>query len=67
MARAGIVLVNIEVEPVRWDASSAGQRRWQLPARERWYTEASRFSGIEPREPARKGNPLTLEKYVGAK
>jgi hypothetical protein len=51
---------------LRWDASFAGQRRWQLPARERWFTEASRFAGIEQNEPARKGNPATLEKYVGA-
>jgi catechol 2,3-dioxygenase len=58
--------MDIEDEPLRWDASYAGQRRWQLPARERWFTEASRFAGIEPKEPARKGTPTTLEKYVGA-
>ena len=59
--------MDIEDEPVRWDASSAGKRRWQLPARACWYTEASRFTGVAPREPARKGNPMTLENYVGAK
>ena len=58
--------MDIEDEPLRWNASEAAQRRWQLPARERWYTQASRFVGVEPKEPARKGSPMTLEKYVGA-
>jgi catechol 2,3-dioxygenase len=60
-------VMDIENEPVRWDASYAGKRRWQLPARACWYNEASRFSGVEPRDPPCKGNPLTLERYVGAK
>jgi catechol 2,3-dioxygenase len=59
-------VMDIENEPVRWDASYAAKRRWQLPARACWYTEASRFTGLEPREPGRKGNPMTLEKYVAA-
>ncbi len=59
--------MDIEDEPVRWDASVAGQRRWQLPARAMWFAEASRFAGVEPREPAHKGNPMTLERYVAAK
>ena len=58
--------MDIDDEPVRWDASYAARRNWQLPARERWYSEASRFAGIEPREPSRKGNPMTLERYVAA-
>jgi catechol 2,3-dioxygenase len=58
--------MDIEDEPVRWDASVAGQRRWQLPARAMWFAEASRFVGVEPREPAHKGNPMTLERYVSA-
>jgi hypothetical protein len=31
-----------------------------------WFAEASRFVGVEPREPAHKGNPMTLERYVAA-
>ena len=58
--------IDIEDEPLRWDASFAGQRRWQLPARAQWFGEASRFAGVEPREPAQKGNPMTLERDVGA-
>ncbi|MFZ0421512.1 MAG: VOC family protein [Xanthobacteraceae bacterium] len=59
--------MDIDDEPVRWDSSYLTRRNWQLPARERWFIEASRFAGIEPKDPARKGNPMTLEKYVGAK
>ena len=59
--------MDIDDEPVRWDSSYLSRRNWQLPARERWFIEASRFAGIEPTEPPRKGNPMTLEKYVGAK
>ena len=59
--------MDIEDEPVRWDASLAGKRRWQLPARACWFNEASRFMGVEPREPAHRGNPMTLERYVGVK
>ena len=59
--------IDIEDEPVRWDASAAGRRRWQLPARACWYTEASPFAGVTVREPPpRKGGPMTLEKYVAA-
>jgi catechol 2,3-dioxygenase len=59
--------MDIDDEPVRWDASYAGARNWQLPARAQWFTEASRFAGLEPRESASKRSPMTLEKYVGAK
>jgi catechol 2,3-dioxygenase len=58
--------IDIEEEPVRWDASLAGQRRWQLPARAQWFSQASRFVGVEPCEAAGKGNPMTLERYLGA-
>ncbi len=49
-------VIRAEQERVRRDVSSAAGRRWQLPARAQWYTQASRFAGVEPREPARKGN-----------
>jgi hypothetical protein len=58
--------MDIENEPVRWDLSQAAKRRWMLPARRQWYTEASRFAGVEPREPPHRGDPLTLEKFVAA-
>jgi catechol 2,3-dioxygenase len=52
-------VMDIENEPVRWDASVAMQRLWQLPARLQWFNEASRFAGVEPREPA-------LEKFIAS-
>jgi catechol 2,3-dioxygenase len=59
-------VMDIENEPVRWDASQSAKRRWMLPARLQWYTEASRFAGVEPREPAKKGDPMSLEKFIAA-
>jgi catechol 2,3-dioxygenase len=59
-------VMDIENEPVRWDASQSAKRRWMLPARLQWYTEASRFAGVELREPAKKGDPLCLEKFIAA-
>ena len=58
--------MDIEDEPVRWDASVAGKRRWQLPARAMWFNEASRFVGVEPKEPPAGRSPMTLEKFVAA-
>jgi catechol 2,3-dioxygenase len=58
--------MDIDDEPVRWDASFAGKRRWQLPARAMWFKEASRFRGVPPRESADQREPMTLERYVAA-
>jgi catechol 2,3-dioxygenase len=57
-------VMDIENEPVRWDLSFAAKRRWQLPARRQWFVEASRFSNVVPRDPDRRGDPLTLERFV---
>jgi hypothetical protein len=51
---------------VRWDASQSAKRRWQLPARRQWFYEASRFTGVEPREPANAGSPRALEDFIAA-
>ena len=58
--------MDIDDEPVRWDASFAGKRRWQLPARAMWFNEASRFRGVLSREPAHQREPMTLERYIAA-
>ena len=58
--------MDIENEPLRWDLSHAARRRWQLPARRQWYVEASPFLDVEPREPQRKGDPMSLEKFIAA-
>jgi catechol 2,3-dioxygenase len=57
--------IDIEVEPVRWDAGSLNTSvRWGLPASHRWYFEASRFEGAELVATPSKPNPETLETYV---
>jgi catechol 2,3-dioxygenase len=57
-------MMDIENEPVRWDLSMMKQRPWGFPPRRTWYEEASIFSGIQPRDPAHKANPMTLERYL---
>jgi catechol 2,3-dioxygenase len=57
-------MMDIENEPVRWSLSELAKRRWQLPARAQWFEEASNFSGVEAKAPARKGSPRTLEKFI---
>lgn len=57
--------IDIETEPVRWDAGSLSTNvRWGLPAESRWYKEASRFEGAPLHEPLVVGEPETLEAYV---
>jgi catechol 2,3-dioxygenase len=57
-------VMDIENEPVRWNLSALRRRSWGLPPRRQWYLEASRFLGVEPREPSRPGNPVTLERFL---
>jgi catechol 2,3-dioxygenase len=57
-------MMDIENEPVRWDASYTRNRAWGLPPRRQWHFEASRFGGVAPRDPARIPDPFTLEKYL---
>jgi catechol 2,3-dioxygenase len=59
-------VMDIENEPVRWNVSDSAKRRWQLPARRQWFHEASRFAGVEPRDPAKKGAPRSLEDFIAA-
>ena len=35
-----------------------------LPARRQWFAEATSFAGVARVAPARKGDPLTLEKFL---
>lgn len=57
--------MDIENEPVRWDVSYLANRPWGFPPRERWYEEASPFSGVAPKRPARRAGPATLESMLG--
>jgi catechol 2,3-dioxygenase len=57
-------MMDIENEPVRWNASYTRQRGWGLPPQRKWHFEASRFEGVAPRDPAIIPDPYTLEKYL---
>ena len=57
--------IDIEVEPVRWDAASVSTNaRWGLPALEQWYFEASAFEGVVGKAPESPQKPMTLEKFL---
>ena len=56
----------IDVEPaLGWNLSDPRRADlWGLPARERWYVEASQFSGVKAQEPRLKADPPTLERFL---
>jgi len=57
--------IDIE-DPIAWDL--ADPRRadlWGLPARERWFVEASMFQGVQPQKPRLHADPPTLERLLG--
>jgi catechol 2,3-dioxygenase len=58
------VAVDLETEPVRWDATSLSTNaRWGLPGPARWYFEATAFPGVTI-EAAGGQAPMTLERYL---
>jgi catechol 2,3-dioxygenase len=60
-------IMDIEIEPVRWDSKSRLRREiWGLPAQRIWFEEAMRFEGLAPREPRLKLDQPTLETYLAA-
>jgi catechol 2,3-dioxygenase len=56
----------IDLEPaLGWNLSDPRRTDlWGLPARERWYVEASQFSGVKAQEPRLKADPPTLERFL---
>ena len=59
-------IMDIEIEPVRWDSKSKLRREvWGLPAQRIWFEEAARFEGVAPREPKLKLESPSLEKFLG--
>lgn len=60
-------VMDIENEPVRWDpADPAVSFPWGLPARSRWFTEATPFADTPVAVPADSPAPMTLERFLGA-
>jgi catechol 2,3-dioxygenase len=56
----------IDLEPsIGWNLSDPRRADlWGLPARERWFVEASPFAGVEPEAPHLKADPPTLERML---
>jgi catechol 2,3-dioxygenase len=60
--------IDIENESVRWDPSNMHRNLpWGLPAQKSWYEEAACFEAAPVREPSRRPEPLTLERYLAQK
>ena len=60
--------IDIEIEPVRWDAASVSTNaRWGLPALEQWYLEASAFEDTPLKSPDVAPAPMTLEKFLATR
>lgn len=58
--------IDIEEVPVRWDITDPKRSNiWGPPAIEKWFKEASEFSGATPEPPRLKAMPETLEQYLG--
>jgi catechol 2,3-dioxygenase len=58
-------VMDSEIEPVRWDpADSASITPWGLPARRKWFTQATPFAGVEENAPAAMGQPMSLERFL---
>jgi catechol 2,3-dioxygenase len=61
-------IMDIEIEPVRWDSKSRLRREiWGLPAQRTWFEEAMRFDGVDLRPPRLKLESPTLERALADK
>ena len=58
-------VMDLENEPVRWDPHDpAVAFPWGLPARQRWFEEATPFKNTPLKQAAIRPNPMTLERYL---
>jgi catechol 2,3-dioxygenase len=57
-------MIDSELEPVRWSASSLRDRAWGLPPRRRWFDQATHFVGATLRAPSVATPPMSLETLV---
>ena len=60
---------HIDLEPaVGWSLDDPRRAdQWGMPAREKWFTEATEFEGAAPVEPSLKAPLPTLERFLGVK
>ena len=58
-------IMDIEVEPVRWDPADAAKiTPWGLPAQRKWFVEATPFEGVAQSDPAKMPEPMSLERFL---
>lgn len=58
-------VMDLENEPVRWDPSDPRvSYPWGMPARSRWFEEATPFEGTEMTAASPKPHPMTLERFL---
>lgn len=58
-------VMDLENEPIRWDPNDpAVAFPWGMPARKRWFEEATKFRDVEVRETPNRPTPMTLERYL---
>lgn len=58
-------VMDIENEPVRWDAADPNVSfPWGLPAQRRWFEQATPFEDAPVETPEAKASPMTLERFL---
>jgi catechol 2,3-dioxygenase len=61
-------IMDIECEPVRWDANSQLRKEiWGLPPQRSWIEDATEFAGVTVVPPKLAEKPMTLEKFLAAR
>ena len=61
--------MDIECEPIRWDANSQMRKEiWGLPAQRSWIEEATEFAGDWRLSPPKLNEPaMTLERFLASR
>jgi catechol 2,3-dioxygenase len=60
--------IDIECEPIRWDANSQMRKEiWGLPPLRSWVEDGTLFSGVSVSNSRLKETPLTLERFLASR
>lgn len=61
-------IIDIECEPVRWDANSPLRKEiWGLPPQRSWIEEATPFADVAVLPPRLAEKPMTLERFLASR
>jgi catechol 2,3-dioxygenase len=61
-------IMDIECEPIRWDANSQLRKEiWGLPAQRSWVEDATDFAGVATAPPKLTEKPMTLERFLASR